>query len=135
MKYIHINNYYFDKEDKVYLATDESVWESNPDSMATEVAKEEIKDYKYNLSQNYPNPFNPSTTIKYQLPSDGFVTLRVYDILGREITTLVNEYKQGGSYDVDFNASELSSGIYFYKITANGKSGKYTAINKMQLLK
>ncbi len=72
---------------------------------------------------------------KYQLPSDGFVTLRVYDILGREITTLVNEYKQAGSYNVEFNAAELSSGIYFYKITANGKTGKYTAINKMQLLK
>ncbi len=97
--------------------------------------KQNITTLSFSLNQNYPNPFNPSTTIKYQLPSDGFVTLKVYDILGREITTLVNEYKQGGSYDVKFNASELSSGIYFYKITANGKSGKYTAINKMQLLK
>ena len=84
-----------------------------------------------NLSQNYPNPFNPSTTIKYSIPKNSLVTLKVYDVLGREVKTLVNEYKTAGDYNADFNASHLASGIYFYRITA----GKYTAVRKMQLLK
>ena len=83
------------------------------------------------LSQNYPNPFNPSTTIKYQLPQMSYVTLRVYDILGREVTTLVNETKQTGYYSVEFNAASLSSGIYFYKITA----GSLTISKQMILVK
>lgn len=85
----------------------------------------------YNLNQNYPNPFNPSTTIKYQVAKQSNVTLRVYDILGREIATLVNEEKPAGSYSVNFIASAFSSGIYFYQI----KAGSYTAVKKMILLK
>jgi len=77
------------------------------------------------LAQNYPNPFNPSTVISYQLPVSGMVTLRVYDILGNEIATLVNEEKQPGTYEVEFNTSSIkhhpSSGIYFYQI----KAGNY----------
>ena len=86
---------------------------------------------KYSISQNYPNPFNPATTINYQLPKAGMVVIIVYDILGSEVKTLVNEYKQPGSYSVNFDASNLSSGIYFYRII----SGNYSASKKMVLIK
>lgn len=83
----------------------------------------------FNLSQNYPNPFNPSTKIAYSIPKPCFVQLKVYDILGREIKTLVNEFKQAGKYTIDFNAENFASGIYFYKII----SGEFSQINKMIL--
>ena len=83
------------------------------------------------LKQNYPNPFNPSTTIKYQIPENGFVSLKVYDVLGNEITTLVNEEKLAGSYEVEFNAEGLTSGIYFYKLQFNS----FTETKKMILMK
>jgi hypothetical protein len=73
----------------------------------------------YSIYQNYPNPFNPSTTIKYQIPKIGFVTLKIFDILGREVTTLVNENKTEGFYEVNFNASKLASGVYIYQLKAN----------------
>jgi hypothetical protein len=85
----------------------------------------------YDLSQNYPNPFNPSTTIKYQIPNAGNVTLKVYDILGREVTTLVDEFKNEGRYEVNFNASKLASGVYIYSI----KSNDFTASKKLLFLK
>src|SRR5574338_29578 len=85
----------------------------------------------FSLSQNYPNPFNPSTTISYQIPSQQFVTIKVYDVLGNEVATLVNEYKNAGSYEVDINASKLSSGVYFYKLQA----GSFVQTKKMILLK
>ncbi|MDD5361726.1 MAG: T9SS type A sorting domain-containing protein [Ignavibacteria bacterium] len=85
----------------------------------------------YELSQNYPNPFNPSTTIKYALPKDGLVTIKVYDLTGREITRLVNEVKQAGYHSVLFNASNLSSGIYFYRIIA----GDFIQTKKMLMIK
>jgi hypothetical protein len=85
----------------------------------------------YSLSQNYPNPFNPSTVISYQLPVISSVTLKVYDILGREVATLVNEEKPAGSYEVQFDASGLTSGIYFYQLNA----GQYSETKKMILLK
>ncbi|HZW40363.1 MAG TPA: T9SS type A sorting domain-containing protein [Ignavibacteriaceae bacterium] len=83
------------------------------------------------LVQNYPNPFNPTTTISYSLPSNGFTTLKVYDMLGNEVATLVNEDKQFGNYVVEFNASNLSSGVYFYSLT----SGSFTMNKKMILMK
>jgi hypothetical protein len=85
----------------------------------------------YNLSQNYPNPFNPTTKISYAIPKSGFVTLKIFDMLGREVANLVNTEKQAGSYIVDFDASNLSSGIYFYRIDVNG----FTDIKKMTVLK
>ena len=85
----------------------------------------------YSLSDNYPNPFNPSTTISYSVPEIEFVTLKVYDVLGSEIVTLVNEEKPVGGYEVDFNASELSSGVYFYKLQA----GNFIQTKKMVLMK
>lgn len=83
------------------------------------------------LQQNYPNPFNPSTNIQYSISTTQFVTIKVYDILGNEIATLVNDYKPAGTYEVTFNASKLSSGIYFYKL----QSGNFVQTRKMILLK
>lgn len=85
----------------------------------------------YHLSQNYPNPFNPNTNINYVLPIRGFVTLKIYDVLGTEVRQLVSEVKPAGSYTVDFNAAGLSSGTYFYKLT----SDKFSDVKKMVLLK
>jgi hypothetical protein len=86
---------------------------------------------KFDLSQNYPNPFNPTTTINYQLPQDGFVTIKVFDILGKEVVTLVHENKQAGYYSSNFDANKLTSGIYFYTIRINN----YIESKKMMLLK
>lgn len=91
---------------------------------------------KYMLEQNYPNPFNPSTTIRYAIPADGHVTLKVYNIAGQEVATLVNEYKTAGRYDVVFEAGNaagvpLASGIYFYRITVGG----FTETRKMVVLR
>jgi hypothetical protein len=72
--------------------------------------------YTFSLFQNYPNPFNPSTNIKYQIPKNSFVSLKVFDLLGREVQTLVNEKQSAGIYEVKFDGTNLSSGIYFYKI-------------------
>jgi hypothetical protein len=85
----------------------------------------------YTLSQNYPNPFNPTTNIKFAIPKNELVTMKVYDILGREVITLVNEKLNSGTYTVDWNASEYPSGIYFYKLT----TGSYSETKKMILLK
>jgi hypothetical protein len=86
---------------------------------------------KYSLSQNYPNPFNPSTTIKYAIASSSYVTIKVFDILGNEVASLVNEKKPIGNYTVNFNASNLSSGVYLYQIRA----GSFISTKKMLLLK
>ncbi len=85
----------------------------------------------YSLSQNYPNPFNPTTVITYGLPKSGNVKMVVYDILGREVRTLVNEFKKAGAYNINFDASSLSSGVYFYKIV----SGDFSETKKMLLVK
>jgi len=85
----------------------------------------------YASSQNYPNPFNPTTTIAYQLPKDGKVTIKIFDVIGREVTTLVDEFKPSGRYTVQFDASRLSSGIYFYSL----RSGSYNVVKKMSLIK
>ena len=85
----------------------------------------------YNLSQNYPNPFNPTTTIKYSIPKQSLVTLKIYDILGRQITTLVNEEKPAGNYKIKYDASSLASGVYFYRLQA----GNFVQTKKMILLR
>lgn len=86
---------------------------------------------KFELSQNYPNPFNPSTTINFNLPVDGFVTLKVFNASGKEVATLLNESRTSGYYSVNFNASNLSSGIYYYSLETNGVS----KVMKMALVK
>ncbi|MBI1936984.1 MAG: DUF5011 domain-containing protein [Ignavibacteriales bacterium] len=95
------------------------------------LSKEESLPENFLLKQNYPNPFNPATTISFQLPEAGFVTLKVYDILGNEIKTLVNNNLGAGYYNVDFDGSNLASGIYIYRLT----TGKFTQSNKMILSK
>jgi hypothetical protein len=85
----------------------------------------------YSLSQNYPNPFNPVTKINYELPKNGLVKLVIYDILGREVKTLVNELKTAGRYTIEFNGSQLASGVYFYRIQA----GDFVQVKEMLMIK
>jgi hypothetical protein len=87
--------------------------------------------YEWSLDQNYPNPFNPSSFIKFSIPQNEFVTLKVYNILGKEVATLINESKAPGNYDIKFDGGKLASGIYLYKITA----GSFTQTDKMILMK
>ena len=89
-----------------------------------------IEPRNYALEQNYPNPFNPSTTIRYQIPKDGLVTLKVYDVLGRKVKTLVNSYQSAGEHFVKFDGRGLASGVYFYSLTA----GDFSQTKKMILL-
>jgi len=81
--------------------------------------------------QNYPNPFNPATNIKYQIPKSAHVELIVYDVLGAEVSVLINEFKNAGSYEINFDASGLASGLYFYKLETEG----FTDTKKMLLVK
>ncbi|MEI7811120.1 MAG: T9SS type A sorting domain-containing protein [Ignavibacteria bacterium] len=91
----------------------------------------ELTPKSFTLSQNYPNPFNPATTISYQLPEAGMATLKIFNMLGNEICTLVNEFKQAGQYNVTFAAQGLPSGIYVYKLS----SGRYSETRKLVLMK
>jgi len=105
-------------------------WIGNTDVIATDIEAEEMP-VAYSLDQNYPNPFNPATQIKYSLLTAGNVSLKVYDVLGREVADLVNKHQDAGFYTVNFNASSLSSGIYFYRI----ESGSFVSVKKMMLVK
>lgn len=89
----------------------------------------------YAISQNYPNPFNPTTKIDFELPYDGKVSILLYDISGREVAKLVNEVKTAGYYSVQFNGANLSSGMYFYRINAEGSGQNFVTTKKMVLIK
>jgi hypothetical protein len=91
----------------------------------------ERKPSEFSLYQNYPNPFNPSTKISYSIKEEGLVTIKVYDILGKEIAILVNEIQPAGIYEAEFNASQLPSEVYIYKIQA----GSFSDVKKMLLTK
>jgi len=108
-----------------------SYWKDTVSYIVTGVEDEMTLPEEFSLSQNYPNPFNPSTTIKYGVKERSFVELRVYDILGREVVSLINEEKDAGYYENNFNASKLSSGVYFYQL----KAGTFVETKKMLLLK
>jgi uncharacterized Ntn-hydrolase superfamily protein len=97
----------------------------------TSVEEKNSFQLEFHLYQNYPQPFNPSTTIDYQIPFTEFVSLKVYDVLGKEVATLVNEEKPAGSYEVEFNGTKLSSGVYLYKMQA----GSFTDTKKLILVK
>ena len=97
----------------------------------TSVKDNSIKEFNYSLYQNYPNPFNPVTTIRFQLPESEKVELKIYDMLGREVKTLYNKIAPAGIVDVDFNADNLASGVYIYRI----KAGNYIASKKLMLIK
>ncbi len=111
-----------------------SFYSSEVSTRAEELGKQNVVNYSqldFNLNQNYPNPFNPSTKISYSIKEEGLVTLKVYDILGKEIVTLVNENKPAGYYKAEFKASALPSGMYIYKIQA----GQFSDVKKMLLTK
>jgi hypothetical protein len=91
----------------------------------------EMEPLAFNLGQNYPNPFNPSTTIRYSVPTSGLVSLKIYNVLGQEVSSLVNEFKEAGRYSIDWNAGSYPSGSYFYRIFAGGN----TKILRMILVK
>jgi flagellar hook assembly protein FlgD len=95
------------------------------------ITEENLIPKEFDLKQNYPNPFNPSTTIEYTIPENSRVTLKIYDILGKEVATLVNKEQNTGTYIVVWNAQSVSSGIYFYRINA----GNYTDTKRMILEK
>ncbi len=98
---------------------------------STAVREEGTLATSFTLDQNYPNPFNPSTTISYAVPTNSFVSLKVYSILGTEVASLVNETQAAGRYTVRFTATQLSSGVYFYRIVA----GNFVDTKKLTLLK
>jgi hypothetical protein len=100
----------------------------NPSTAVDEVTDELPS--KFLLSQNYPNPFNPFTRFEFQLPTSGWVTLKIYDLLGKEVATVLNEELQTGSYQYLWDAGKLASGVYIYRLTA----GSYHAVKKMILL-
>ena len=95
------------------------------------VDEDKLTASSFELFNNYPNPFNPTTIIEYSVVSNEYVSLKVYDMLGKEITTLVNEQKSAGKYKVNFDASSLASGVYIYKLTA----GNFSDSKKMVLTK
>jgi hypothetical protein len=97
----------------------------------SEVDDKNLSLNNFSLDQNYPNPFNPSTKIKWSSPTSGYQTLKIYNVLGNEVATLVDEYKSAGEYEINFNASGLPSGIYFYTLTA----GNFKESKKMTVLK
>jgi len=93
---------------------------------------------EYSLKQNYPNPFNPTTIIKFGIPVRANVVIKIYDIIGSEVTSLLNQEKEAGWYELEFNADEYSSGIYIYRMqvhTAGGETGNFISTKKMLLIK
>jgi ligand-binding sensor domain-containing protein len=123
-----VNDIVVDKNNNVWIAGSNIVTKID---YTTDVEKTESLPSSFQLMQNYPNPFNPETVISYQLPASSYVSLKVYDTLGKEVSTLVNEEKQPGKYEVKFDASRLSSGMYFYKLNAGG----FSQTKKMTLIK
>ena len=106
-----------------------------PQSLTKAIAKDAAENAAlptdFNLSQNYPNPFNPATTIKYSLPNDSYVRISIFNILGQEVATLVNTTKSAGFHSVTFNANNLASGIYIYRMQA----GDFVQTKKLMLMK
>ena len=104
----------------------------------TDIKDEELKINDFSLSNNYPNPFNPTTIIKYTIPERSNVLLKVFDTLGKDVSTLLSDEQPKGNYEIEFNASELTSGIYFYSLQvypANGGTGEFVETKKMILIK
>jgi hypothetical protein len=115
----------------LFAGTNGGVWRRPMSEMVSVKLTSNPLPTKFNLDQNYPNPFNPSTTIKFELPRASQVSLTVYDVLGRQVSVLVNEKRDAGSYEVKFNGSNLASGVYFYRLQA----GSYVDTKKLLLLR
>jgi len=112
---------------KMYAGNNEH---SNTDPIEkSKTTLQQSDDYK--LFQNFPNPFNPSTKISYKIKKEGNVSLTVFNLVGQEVSVLVNEKQSAGNYEVEFDASELTSGVYLYKLQVNG----YTSVKRMTVLK
>jgi tetratricopeptide (TPR) repeat protein len=108
----------------------------NHSTLKKNLVKNEITDPKFGLAQNYPNPFNPVTMINFNIPTNAKVTLRIYDMLGREITKLIDQNLTGGNYSIQFDGSSLSSGVYFYSLYSVGENGDiFSSTKRMVLLK
>ena len=128
---LNIQSLEADNNGYIYAGTENGLWR-RPLSEITSIEEVSVSiPSHYNLYQNYPNPFNPSTKIKYSIPQSGNVVIKVYDILGSEIETLVNEEKPMGSYEITWYATNLPSGVYFYQLRA----GSFVGTKKMLLLK
>jgi hypothetical protein len=128
---LNIHTLTIDNNNFVYAGTDQGVWR-RPVSEVTSVEGVSITlPADYNLYQNFPNPFNPITKIKYSIPQSSNVVIKVFDVLGNEIETLVNEEKPAGTYEVTWYAGQLPSGVYFYQL----KAGEFIVTKKMLLLK
>ncbi len=125
-----VRTMHIDKKGNYWIGSFSGLSYYNPNVVGVEQDYQNIPT-QFELSQNYPNPFNPETTIKYQIPEGGHVSLKIYDVLGREVVTLVNEFQFAGNYTKMFNASSLSSGVYFYRL----KTDKYSKSKKMILMK
>ena len=122
-------------DNKIWAGTNDGLWYKELETTSLEPIEQPNN---FNLSQNYPNPFNPSTKISWQSPIAGHQSLKVYDVLGNVITTLVDEERPAGKYDTSFNASGLASGIYFYRIAIHSDKlqiGTYVETKKMILLR
>jgi hypothetical protein len=113
------------------MAAKGSVDISSPLDITVFYQPEKERPGQFVLSQNYPNPFNPTTKIHYELAMSAHVSLKIFDLLGRDVSTLVDEEKPSGSYNFDFNAANLSSGLYFYRLSA----GDFVQIRKMAVIK
>ena len=122
--FIIINNY-------IFAGTGGQVWRRPLSDFIGIKQISEVVPSKYSLEQNYPNPFNPTTNIRYELPKNGFIRFVVFDMLGREVETLVNEKQTPGTYEVTFDASKYSSGVYYYKLITDG----FSETKKMILIK
>jgi len=118
-------------KDEFTAVTSQDTFQFTYDPTATSADDDGIKPSVFSLAQNYPNPFNPSTVLSFNIPYSSFTILAVHDLLGREVATLVNESKPAGSYQIEFDASGLPSGVYFYKLTA----GRFVETRKMVLLR
>ncbi len=118
-------------EGEIFVGTPGGVYICVKKTPTGVINNKEILPNNFMLSQNYPNPFNPTTTIKYQIPELSFVKIKVYDVLGNEISTLLNEEKHTGTYELTWNAEQLPSGVYFYRLQA----GDFVQTRKMVLLK
>ena len=117
--------------DGIFAGTNRGIWRRPLSEMTTDVKNSIELPKNFSLEQNYPNPFNPTTTINYSLPKRSLVTLKIYDVLGREIATLVNEEKNSGTYKVIWDAKNMTSGVYFYQL----RVGSFSQTEKMILLR
>jgi hypothetical protein len=125
--YNNVINY----NNNIFVATSSAIY-YQPQSQLTNVSSGSGNFVSsFSLQQNYPNPFNPSTTIKYSVKQNEFVTLDIFDVSGRIVSSLINDYRTAGEYNVNFNAANLPSGIYFYSL----KAGEFSETKKMILIK